>query len=576
MKTKLFTLLLAAMTLFTVLSAGSKVTAQEIVSQNLFKNPGWEEGYFNQDQIAQIAVPNSWRMHWLDGQAFEGTNGLPAYRPETVVWNIKDAPENERSMFFRDGSYTFKIFKSWAPLYAALSQEVTGLEVGRKYRISAPIFVDIIEDYQGGKKIPPADPRQGFVRFGAGPVGSAWLNGSQINYSPYWTAENVNPFYQTMPIFIWDFVATQANMTIFIEMGSKYPFRNNGFFMDGVGLYALNETTGVTNPNPGTGGGSGGGSSAPIAAPTLPPVEVTPREDGSIVHLVTANDSFWTIAIRYAPVLEMPAEQALPYIQEINGNPAFVITGQELLIREPGNYVDASVGGEETAVSETPAAEATPAAETGTGEEGRDETGTEVIVVEGVDAAATPEAPAEEAPQPQAPAGVCVSAFDDANGNGQFDSSTERLKSDAAITLFKDGQTISTYITDGVSNDHCFQDLAPGTYQVQLYPPANYVPTTADSWAISVSGGVLIPLQFGMQFQETQITQVAAVDTSLNTADNSADTAVAPESPAATDKASAATVEGGGLFSNLGVIVIMVAVVLILLAGAGVVMLRRG
>ena len=165
-------LLLVAIFLVTLLSLpGGDVAAQDdIISGNLFENGGFEAGYFNQDSIPQIAVPNGWRMHWLDGVAFDGTDGVVAYRPETVVWNIQDAPPAERSLFFRDGSFTLKLFKPWAPLFVALSQEVSGLEVGRNYRIVAPIYVDIVESYEGGKQPPGARPDAGFIRFSVGPV----------------------------------------------------------------------------------------------------------------------------------------------------------------------------------------------------------------------------------------------------------------------------------------------------------------------------------------------------------------------------------------------------------------------
>lgn len=580
MKIKVGMLLTVAAIFMVLVGTRQNAAAQEIISENLFRNPGWEAGYYNQDSISQIAVPNEWRMHWLDNVPFEGTDGRPAYRPETVVWNIQDAPERERSVFFRDGSYTLKIFKGWAPMYAGVSQDVSGLEVGRKYRISAPIFVDIVEDYSGGNKVPPGDPRHGFVRFGVGPVGAPWLDASQINYSPYWTAENVNPFYQAMPIFVWDFVATAPDMTIFIEMGSNYPHRNNGFFMDGVGLYATDQTqAGVSNPAAPSGSGGGGGASA-APAPTLAPVEITPNEDGSITHVVGTGDSFWTIAIKYAAALDMSAEQALPHIQELNGNPQFVSAGQELVIREPGEYDDAPAPEEapeeetgEEGTAEEPIRDGEAAASEETTEDG------DVITVEGEEIEES--APAEEAePAPTAagPSGICVSAFNDSNGNGTYDGAPESWKADAAITLFKDGNTVTTYITDGVKDIHCFDSLETGTYQVQLYPPANYVPTTADSWAVSVSEGVYIPLEFGMQFSEGgAVEEVAdAGDGATASEEESAtegDTAVSPEEEPTTAEASA---DEGGLMSNLGGILIVVAVALVLLAGAGVVMLRRG
>ncbi len=544
-------LLLAATILVAVFSfPRSDVAAQEIVSGNLFENPGFEAGYFNQDSIPQIAVPNGWRMHWLDGVAFEGTEGVVAYRPETVVWSIQDAPENERSLFFRDGSYTLKLFKPWAPLFVALSQEVSGLEVGRNYRISAPIYVDIVESYDNGKTQPYRSD-SGFIRFSVGPTGSGWRTAG-LTYSPTWTAENVFPFYLAQQTYIWDFTATSESMIIFLEMGSRHPYVNSGFFMDAVGLYALGSTGEVP-------ASSGGGGSAPVAqaGPTSTPFPTpTPRPDGSIVHVVNTGDSFWTIAIQYAPALGLTPEEALPAIRELNNNPAFIAVGQELLIKEPGEVVA------------TPEPTAEPTSEEAPVEE--------VIEVEGAavteeTAAEVPAAPVEETAAETAPTTgtICVAAFDDQNGDGSRNEASENLQADAAVTIFRGGSTVTTHITDGVSEPYCFENLEPDTYQVQIFPPADYQPTTSPSWAVSVTEGARISVSFGTRFdpQETAVADTTSADTAVDDAAAATDT---------TDSSDAAPVEEGGFFSSIGGIVLVVAAILVLLAGVGVVMLRRG
>ena len=527
------------------------VNAQEIVSENLFTNPGFEGGYYNQGSIAQIAVPNGWKMHWLDNVAFEGTNGLPAYRPETVVWLITDAPEKERALFWRDGSYTLKIFKGWAPLYAAVSQDVSGLEVGRQYRMVVPIFVDMVEEYKGGGKVQPHRNDSGFIRFGVSGVGATWRDGSQIAYSPTWTADNVVPFYLAMQTYVWDFTATANSMTVWIEMGSNYPYRNNGFFLDGLGLYALS-TTGLANPGPAGSTGSTGSGAPVVAGPTLTPFPTaTPRADGAVIHIVQSGDSMWTIAIQYASTLGIPPEEALPLIKDRNNNPAFINVGQELVIIPPGEVVpvateEPAAEGEATAVPDQEATAAPESAET-----------TEVAA-----------APAEtggssDAPVASASNSICVAVFNDADSNGAQDVSNESLQANAAITLFRAGSTLSTYVTDGISEPFCFQNLDPDTYQVQVYSPAGFAPTTADNWAVSVTPGTALSVAFGV----TAVTETAAV------ADTSADTAVptvSASTPADTAPAS------GGFFSSIGGIVLVIAGILVLLAGAGVIMLRRG
>ncbi|WP_420629319.1 SdrD B-like domain-containing protein [Candidatus Leptofilum sp.] len=528
----------------------------DIISGNLFENGGFEAGYFNQDSIPQIAVPNGWRMHWLDGVAFEGTDGVLAYRPETVVWNIQDAPPAERPLFFRDGSFTLKLFKPWAPLFVALSQEVSGLEVGRNYRIVAPIYVDIVESYDGGKQPPDARPDAGFIRFSVGPAGSGWRTAG-LTYSPTWGAANVAGFYLNSINYIWDFTATSESMIIFLEMGSKVPFINSGFFMDGVALYAL----GSTGEVPASSGGSSGGGTAAQAGPTATPFPTpTPRPDGAIVHVVNTGDTFWTIAIRYAPALGLTPEEALPVIRELNNDPAFISVGQELIIKEPGAVVAAPEPTAETPAEEAPADEPEESA-----------LAEEVIEVEGTDGESTEEgAPAQEVAEVTAAATtgtICVAAFDDQNADGVRDNATEGLQADAAITIFRGGSTVTTHITDGASEPYCFENLAPDTYQVQIFPPADYQPTTSPSWAVSVAEGAQISVAFGTRFdpQETAVADTTSADTATD--DTAAESA---------EDVEAAPANEGGFFSSIGGIVLVVAAILVLLAGVGVVMLRRG
>ncbi|HEX6385401.1 MAG TPA: SdrD B-like domain-containing protein [Anaerolineae bacterium] len=549
------------------LATGQAKAAQTQGQQNLLTNPGFEAGYYNQDNIPQMAVPNGWRMHWLDNVAFPGSEGRPAYRPETVVWNISDAPPDEKTLFFRDGSYALKVFKGWAPLYAALSQDLSGLQVGRRYRFVVPIFIDIIEAYEGGQKVAPERLDSGMIRLGASPVGAAWRDEGQITYSGWWTAETVQPFYLAYPVFVWDFTATQESMTLWVEMVSKYPYRNNGFFLDGLGLFTLDQVDMSVSASSGSGSSaaSGSGSSAPAApaGPTPTPVPLpTPQPDGSVVHIVEAGDTFWTIAIRYAPLLNMTPEDALPAIRELNNDPAFINVGQELEIAEPGTL--------SVPEPEAVEAEATEAVDEAAGGEETEAAESEEPAAESEEAVATEPAATEEAVAANA---ICVAVYNDENGDGSQDASAEALQADAAISLFKEGRTLSTYVSDGISEPYCFEDLESGTYQVQIFPPADYKTTTPDNWAVAVANGVMVPVNFGTQYDpeiavpaEEQVAQAATMSENASDADITAGTV---------ETATSLNNEPGGLFANVGAVVLGIAVVLVLLAGVGVVLLRR-
>jgi hypothetical protein len=545
-------LLLAGLGLF-----AGPARAQDL-GPNLLENAGFEGGHYNQDGIAEIVVPNGWRMHWSDNELIFGGE-WPSARPETVVWNATGGVPVGEEIFWRDGIYTMKVFKAYAPMWAAVSQDVENLEVGRKYRLTVPIFIDIFEDYEGGKKIAPWRKDSGKVRMGASPVGATWRDENAIKYSGWWTADTIDPFYQAMPTLIYDFVATQPNMTVWIEMASSYPYMNNGFFYDLPGLFALNETAAV--PAAPAAPAQGQAAAVVAAQPAATIVPPTPRADGAIVHVVQAGESLWGIAIQYASVLGLPPEEALPYIQELNNNPTFINPGDEILIQQgatatpeatvestvdPAATVDPNVTVEATAEGETAPAEGeiTPTAET----EG--ETATEETDFEPVEELAGT---------------ICVAAFDDINADGQRNEG-ENLVADAAIAIARAGTTVSTYITDGASEPFCFELTQVDSYQLQLYPPAGFASTTEDNWAVSIANGESYTVSFGLTAAP------AVADTANTEAVDAAGETAAGETAAATGEAAAES-EGIG---NLGLIVIGVAAVLVVLAVLGVVLLRRG
>jgi hypothetical protein len=551
--------------LLVVNTAVTQTAAQQQVGDNLLTNPGFENGHFNQDNIPQVAVPNGWRMHWVDDVTYPGAwDNLPAYRPETVVWNSQGGVPAGEEILWRDGIYNLKIFKSWAPVWAALSQDVTGLEVGRQYRLVAPVFVDIVKEYSAGKKLPPDNPQDGQVRLGAGPTGTPW-RGGEINYSGWWSGSSIPNFFLNYNVYVHDFTATSANMTVWIEMRSNYPHPNNGFFTDGIGLYALDTVDNTVAPVAAT---VDPNAPAPTPFPTA-----TPRTDGAVIHVVQSGDSIWNIAIQYASTLGVPAEEALTLIQETNNNPAFISVGQELVILPPQQQAP------------EPTAEATATVEAETEAESEDETEgastglSTTSTEEELQPLATPEGAAVAAPagggaeveQPTT-GSVCVSAFDDNSGDGRHDTGSESLLVGAALTLSRGGATVSTYLSDGSTEMHCFEELEPDTYQIRFFPPADYRPTTQDNGWIAVSAGATMPVSFGAQFSPLQTTggqEVAAADTGAtvtDTANTPVETALVAETPAS----------GGFFANNIGTIILGVVVFLVILAGIGVVMLRRG
>jgi hypothetical protein len=552
--TKLPSLLAALVLTLAGLVTFAPVQAQT-TGQNLLENPGFEDGHYFQDGIAQLVIPNGWRLVWSNQEKIFGGQ-WDTTRPETVVWNISGAPANE-GFYWRDGAYTLKLWNTFAPLWTALTQDVEGLEVGRKYRLAVPVYVDVFEDYVGGQKVLPERKDTARVRLGAGPAGAAWRDENAIKYSGWWTAESITNFHQNYSTFVHDFVATQPTMTVYIEFASTYPHQNNGFFFDAPSLMALNETVAQPTTAPAaqpvnTAQPPSGQPAAPAqpAATVVPP---TPRADGAVVHVVQPGDTMWVIAIQYAQLLGLSPEQALPVLQERNGNPAFLTVGEEVIVLPAGATTPATGEG-------TPPADATtdPAATVEGGATG------EATAEGGAEEGAAAEATTEVTPEAGTVAGtICVAAFDDANNDGQRNEG-EELVANAAISISQANRTVSTYITDGASEPYCFELNEADSYQLQLYPPADYAPTTEDNWAVSIANNESYTVAFGIS------QTVAAAE-----ADSAAEQ---PETTAqATEEAAPETTAGGGLFSgNLSMIVLGAAGLLLVLAGVGVYLLRRG
>ena len=557
-KTHLPHLVALTLMLAGLLALAGPAQAQDL-GPNLLENAGFEGGHYNQDGIAEITVPNGWRMHWSNNELIFGGE-WPSARPETVVWNSTGGVPAGEEGYWEDGVYTMKIFKSWTPMWVAMSQDVENLEVGRTYRLSVPIFVDIFEEFKDGKKVAPWRNDTGKVRFGASPVGAAWRDEKAINYSGFWTAESINPFYLVENRFVWDFVATQPNMTIWIEMASSYPYPNNGFFFDLPSLNATS-TTAAAPAAPAQGQAAAPVAAAQPAATIAPP---TPRADGAIVHVVQAGDTMWGIAIAYAETLGMAPIDALAHLQELNNNPTFLNPNDEILIVAANAAQPTEGAAEGTPAEGTPAAEATAA---GTPAEG--ETAAETPAAGATADGATPDGatPAADFEPVEALAGtICVAAFHDVNADGQRNEG-EVLVADAAIAIARAGTTTSTYITDGQSEPYCFELTEADSYQLQLYPPAGFAATTEDNWAVSIANGESYTVSFGLT-EAPPVADTTGAETTDTTTDAAADTTAATDETAEADSS--------GLPGNLGLIILGVAAVLVVLAVVGVVLLRRG
>ncbi|MEK7277738.1 MAG: hypothetical protein AAB427_10345, partial [Chloroflexota bacterium] len=88
---------------------------------------------------------------------------------------------------------------------------------------------------------------------------------------------------------------------------------------------------------------------------------------------------------------------------------------------------------------------------------------------------------------------VCVTFYEDANGNGARDGG-EGLISGGEIRII---ESRLSYLTDGVSEPHCFGSVPVGAQTVAVKLPSGYLPTTGNIIKLNVEPGAQLSADFG-------------------------------------------------------------------------------
>lgn len=216
-------------------------------------------------------------------------------------------------------------------------------------------------------------------------------------------------------------------------------------------------------------------AATPALAQELP--TATPDADGVIYAQVQVGDTLWNIAARH--------RISLQELLDFND-----LTESDLI--QPGDLLIVGYG--DPPATETPLPTVTPTFP-------------------------PPPPPATAVPPPAT--GVCLLAFDDQNQDG-IRNNGEPLKAGVAITLFTSEAVVANYVTDGVSEPFCLDDLPPGEYNVtrSLNRTLGEVLTTEGNQGIILSRGRLVNLAFGSTTPDTAVPNIATetpiiVDTPL-------------------------------------------------------------
>lgn len=183
---------------------------------NLLPNWSFEEGWYNQNGIPELQLPNQWRLEYDQGDNPFGNEPWSDWvRPETRVLSTAFLPEEEHDLYIYNGQHTVKIFKGAGAISARLLTDVA-LQPGT-YRFTINVFPDLVMGYHNRQKIWAADPFAGEVRFIVGGGGSEWRL----------------PAFGQRNTMSYTFTVDQAQtLTVGVALRGRYALENNGWFMD--------------------------------------------------------------------------------------------------------------------------------------------------------------------------------------------------------------------------------------------------------------------------------------------------------------------------------------------------------
>lgn len=191
-------------------------SAPAAASTNLFKNGGFEEGWYFY-LYNELQVPEGWLLATDEGpNTLEPGSGGLFNRPEVRVVGKNQLPESEWDWFIPEGYKAVKVFKGNAPTSFSLFQDAY-LQPGR-YRMTLNFFPDIVAQYfPGNNREWHTDPLSGEVRIIHNDGGTDWstVTAGQQNSRAY------------------EFTVGQAGgVRLGASFRNRFETANNGWFLD--------------------------------------------------------------------------------------------------------------------------------------------------------------------------------------------------------------------------------------------------------------------------------------------------------------------------------------------------------
>ncbi|MBN2084400.1 MAG: LysM peptidoglycan-binding domain-containing protein [Anaerolineales bacterium] len=95
---------------------------------------------------------------------------------------------------------------------------------------------------------------------------------------------------------------------------------------------------------------------------------------------------------------------------------------------------------------------------------------------------------------------ICVSFFNDINGDGSQNEETEDLVAGGQVSVaLIDGTEVGNHTIDDPTEAHCFIDIPAGEYQIAAASPKNYNPTGEMNKSLALEPGATANISFAVQ-----------------------------------------------------------------------------
>ena len=303
-------------------------------STNLLVNGDFEWGSADdrtwpfQDTIPEVQVCPGWHAFYVDKAPAKAS--VPTYwrRPE-----FRDAKAFNYPKRIRTGQRSAKYFSFGGQHEAGFYQQVGGIEPGTALRFSAFMQTWSCLPGETWNVCPTGDesnsPANMHTKIGIDPTGGTNPWAGSVVWSPEINAYDAWTYFQV------EAVAEYITVTVFTYSWADWTderFRiNNDVYLDDASLIALEQAPATPVPEEvETLDTEPDAALVAMAAPTQVPVATsTPHPDGTIIHVVQPDDTFYAIALMY----DVSPERLV----QLNGltDIDMLSIGQELLISAP-------------------------------------------------------------------------------------------------------------------------------------------------------------------------------------------------------------------------------------------------